>query len=554
MKRDLRKLHNSRFELLVVGGGIYGAIVFWLATVLGLKCALIEQADFGHATSANSQKIIHGGLRYLQTMDINRLWQSLRERNRLMWLAPHLVHPLKCAMPFYGHGLKGKEAFKAAACFYNAIADLFYARTNQPVKLPPVSLIGREAFIGLFPDLKNRRHTGAAAWYEGICQNTERLVLSFIKTADKLGGVAANYVKALNYREFPDDRVAVSVRDEMTNQPFEILTARVINCTGPWYKNTVANIDGGSGSYGQDFAVGINLVTRQILSEHTAIGLSNSPDGSSRLFFVVPWCDKSIIGTKWLHVSASVDRYEPEEAVCSNFMDQFNRTCPEAHLSMDDLEQVHWGFVPCRRNIRRSEPPSIAKRFRILDASRRKNGTIVNVLGVKYTTAADVAGRALKVAFPELRMNLRAKLRLVDGEIENFLGFRAETIEKWKGRMSESLIERLATIYGTEFEAMLSEGNIGTTDDADKNDCVALSDLLNAQTLYAVRQEMAEKLSDVVFRRTEPGATGSPCQSTLQTIGRVLAGELGWSHARLEQEIEGVNQAFPALVSRRRLF
>ena len=126
MRRDLRKLENSCFDLLVVGGGIYGAVVFWMAAASGLKGALIEQADFGHATSANSQKIIHGGLRYLQTMDITRLWQSLRERNRLIRLAPHLVHPLRCTMPLHGRGTRGKDAFAVASLLYNSVANLFF--------------------------------------------------------------------------------------------------------------------------------------------------------------------------------------------------------------------------------------------------------------------------------------------------------------------------------------------------------------------------------------------------------------------------------------------
>lgn len=550
MKRDLRKLDNSHFDVLVVGGGIYGAVVFWMATVAGLKAALIEQADFGHATSANSQKIIHGGLRYLQTMDIARLWQSLRERNRLMWLAPHLVHPLRCTMPFYGHGLKGRETLAAAACLYNSVANLFYALSKHPVKLPGASLIGRSEFLGIFPELGRRRNAGAAVWYEGICQNTERLVLSFIKSADRLGGVGANYVKALRYRELPDDRVAVHVVDKISNQTFEILSEHVINCTGPWYEETTANIDVGSVFRRQDFAVGLNLVTKQILSDNTAIGLSHSPGGSSRLFFVVPWCEKSIIGTKWLHADTSIDRFVLEQAVCADFMNQFNRACPEANLSVQDIEQIHWGFVPCRRMIRRSETPSIATKFRILDASRRKKGRIINVLGVKFTTAADVARRALRAVLPKLRMDLSSESQLVDGVIDDFLGFRSEMIKKWKGRMSESLVERLAINYGTEFETMLWEGNIRATIDTDSQLRISSSELLNAQTLFAARQEMAEKLSDVVFRRTEKGSAGRPSKSTLQEIGLVLAAELGWSHSRLETEIEGVNQAFPRMDSK----
>ena len=457
-------------------------------------------------------------------------------------------------MPLHGRGTRGKEAFAVASLLYNSVANLFYAHAKQPVKLPGASLIGRAEFLDLFPELNQRRHAGAAAWYEGICQNTERLVLSFIKSADRSGGIAANYVKALKYRELPDDRVAVSARDQISNQSFEILTKRVINCTGPWYEKTFANIDGGSVSHRQNFAVGFNLVTRQILSEHTAIGLSRPPGGGSRLFFVVPWCNKSIIGTKWLPVDTSVERYELEEAVCSDFVNQFNRACPEANLKMCDVERVHWGFVPCRRIIRRNETPSLSTKFRIDDAGRRKKGRIINVLGVKYTTAADVARRALKAVFPELRMDSYSESQLVDGEIEDFLGFRAEAIKKWKGRMDENLVERLAIIYGTEFEKMLSEGNIRMTPEPGRHEKVAPHLLSNAQTLFAVRREMAQRLSDVVFRRTEQGSTGRPSRSSLQEIGRVLAVELDWSSTRLEREINGVNQASPAFVSQGRSF
>ena len=114
MKRNLGMLENEEFDLLIVGGGIYGATTAREAVLRGLKVALIERGDFGHATSSNSLKIIHGGLRYLQHGDFRRMRRSIRARSSLLRIAPHLVDPIKFVMPTYGHFFKGREVMTLA--------------------------------------------------------------------------------------------------------------------------------------------------------------------------------------------------------------------------------------------------------------------------------------------------------------------------------------------------------------------------------------------------------------------------------------------------------
>src|SRR5829696_2896091 len=99
MKRNLERLANQKFDILIVGGGIHGAVAAWDAALRGLSVALIERGDFGSGTSQNSLKIIHGGLRYLQDANLSRIRTMARERSTWMKIAPHLVHPLKCVMP-----------------------------------------------------------------------------------------------------------------------------------------------------------------------------------------------------------------------------------------------------------------------------------------------------------------------------------------------------------------------------------------------------------------------------------------------------------------------
>jgi glycerol-3-phosphate dehydrogenase len=114
MVRNLTNLSRHTYDVLVIGGGIYGACVAWDAALRGLSVALVEKGDFGHATSSNSLRVIHGGLRYLQHGDIRRVRRSIQERAAFMRIAPHLVHPLPILIPTYGHSLRGKEIFSIA--------------------------------------------------------------------------------------------------------------------------------------------------------------------------------------------------------------------------------------------------------------------------------------------------------------------------------------------------------------------------------------------------------------------------------------------------------
>jgi glycerol-3-phosphate dehydrogenase len=121
MIRNLAQLSKQRYDVVVIGGGIYGVCVAWDAALRGLSVALVEKGDFGHATSSNTLRIIHGGLRYLQHGDVRRLRQSTHERTVFMRIAPHLVHPLPFLIPTYGHAMRGKTALSLASCFYDHI-------------------------------------------------------------------------------------------------------------------------------------------------------------------------------------------------------------------------------------------------------------------------------------------------------------------------------------------------------------------------------------------------------------------------------------------------
>ena len=121
MQRDVQALASNSYDLLVIGAGVYGLFAAWDAAMRGLRVALIDRGDFGNATSSNSLRVIHGGLRYLQHGDIRRMRISIRERATLMRIAPDLVNPLPFLIPTYGWAMKGKPALTAAVKIHDIV-------------------------------------------------------------------------------------------------------------------------------------------------------------------------------------------------------------------------------------------------------------------------------------------------------------------------------------------------------------------------------------------------------------------------------------------------
>ena len=136
MERNLKKLADEHFDLLIIGGGINGVAAAWEASLRGLKTALVERRDFGAETSAGSLKIVHGGLRYLQHLDLRRMRESIRERSTLLYVAPHLVYPLPFLVPTYGHLLKGPELMAAAVLANEVISLDRNQRIRDPARSP----------------------------------------------------------------------------------------------------------------------------------------------------------------------------------------------------------------------------------------------------------------------------------------------------------------------------------------------------------------------------------------------------------------------------------
>src|SRR5471032_1610717 len=197
MTRDLDQLTGRAFDLLVVGGGIYGLTIAYDAAQRGLSVALIERGDFGGGASFNHLRTIHGGLRYLQSMAIGRARESVRERRTLARIAPHAVEPLPFALPLYRSLMRGKMAMRAGFLLDRLVA---FGRNNgvpASLRLPGGRVVSRGTAIQRFPGLKRQGLTGAAVFYDYVTLEPDRLTFSYAQAAVEHGAVLANHVEAV---------------------------------------------------------------------------------------------------------------------------------------------------------------------------------------------------------------------------------------------------------------------------------------------------------------------------------------------------------------------
>lgn len=537
MKRNLATLTNTVYDVLIIGGGIYGACVAWEASLRGLTVGLVEKSDFGSATSANSLKTIHGGLRYLQNADFKRMRESIHERKTLMRIAPHLVHPLPVLIPTYGHGTKGKEALSIAM----AINDLVSCDRNQlqdrQKHIPRGRVISRQQCERVIPGMKTEGLTGAAIFHDAQVYNSERLTLAFLKSATEAGAQIANYVAVNGFVQQDNCITGVQAEDVLSGDTFEIQAKTVVNTTGPWINQVLGLLKEGHPGSKTGLAQAMNLVTRPLFNDY-AVGLS----GSNRLFFVAPWRGKSMIGT-W----QGVNNQEPEmfkitEETIQGFIDQFNQVYPAAQLTREDVSMVHAGLLPCSGVDPKTGEPVMTKQYQIRDHAQDGFTGLISVQGVKYTTARDVAQKVVNYLFKswgkKSPKSVSSVTPIYGGQIEDFTAFLNQAMVRKKSEgWTEETIRRLVYNYGSSYPDVLSyymkkQSNASEIERA----------VLKAEVLHAIDQEMAQKLSDVVLRRTELGSAGNPDYEALKLCAETMGSVLGWSRVKIEQELHEVSQ------------
>jgi len=555
MQRNLERLSDQLFDVLVVGGGIHGAIAAWDASLRGLSVALIERGDFGSATSQNSLKMIHGGLRYLRDGNLMRIRMMARERTTWMRIAPHLVHPLACITPTYPKLSRGRLAMGFALTI-NDLLSYDRNRLPDPGKyLPPGEMITNEECARFLPGLDVSGLTGGVIWHDAQMFSSERLLLEFVLSADQAGAAVANYVEAAGFLHQGKKITGVQARDVLSGSQFNIQSRVTLNCSGAWIDKLLERLGKSFTHPNYSASIALNLIIPQVWAGY-AVGLPSQPahrrertdrKRHSQMFFIVPWRDKSIIGTWHIPWWYPPDEFRLTEGLVQDFIDEVNTAHPGLNLSLEDILHVHWGFLPTEDRGRQGEQVNLVREGTVIDHQAKDSlSGLISVLGVKYTTARAVAEQAVDLATKKLGAEgsecQTHTTPVRGGQIEGFQDYLTRAHALSPEGVSPEIIEHLVYTYGSEhthlLKYILKQPDLGKRLDPN-------FPVIRAELVHAVRQEMAQTLSDVICRRTELGATGLPTQETLRTCAELMGKELGWDPSRQSMEIEALIQTYP---------
>ena len=554
-----RTIATSTVDVAVVGGGIQGATIACRVAQAGFSVALFDKGDFAAATSANSLKIIHGGIRYLQHGNIKRIRESIRCRREMMRLFPHLTRPLPCLMPVYGHGLRGRETMRLAFAFYDLIAFDRNRGLTEKKCLPPTGWLSPVNTAATIPGLASAGLTGSALWYDTLATNTERLTLEYIKMAARHGAMVANYCEATEPLIDHGRLHGFYVRDILNGAEHKVNCRLLVNAAclfrqaGPWLERLAGSLSAmpaQSDAPPPRWATAINLVVKKRFFGDYAVGLEG-PDSfadpyslvprGKRLFFFVPWRGAyTMIGTNYGRWAGTGDFVA--EALLSQMLADINRIYPAAALKPEDVSFFHAGLLPIAAGDDGLDPmPELETKGRFIDHAEDGAAGLVSVNGVKYTTAPALASQLLRYL-----------------EKNHLAGLPRENRYQATGREKPDFAAALAAL-GSEYEkieAHLMEGYGESWRDvfryvASKPTEAAepwlIPGLLRAELRYFIHEEMAITLADVVFRRTGLASAECPSEDVLRALAETMGAELAWDEAESERQIQAVLAVFAPL-------
>ena len=489
-ERALEELGSCVFDVLVIGGGIVGSRVALDAARCGLRVALVDAGDFGGATSGASARLIHGGLRYLETGDVRLVRASLRERDVLASrVAPHLVRPL----PFVLSANGGKRRARCAAglLLYSALSDF---RRPLPRFATP------EEVASLVPPLRAHDLDSHVVFREATT-NDSRLTLATVTAAARSGAVVANYLRASAPELVPGGISCVALRGP---EGALVLRCRaVVNATGPWVDRMRKMEDSGCGPISR-LSKGVHLVLQPYEPWRAAVAVSLE---GGRHLYAVPCEGRVLLGT-------TDDEYEGDPAGVAAEPEEVSSLLQTAgeFLRPEMLREgrVISAFAGLRVLPRGGTATLDASRGHLIGVGPRG---MVSVAGGKLTTHRRIALDALRNLPDAVRPR---RLRLSDASLSGAL---APRFMEAYSPLDSSTVQHLLSLYGGETPGLLARGNVSP--DALERVTLGAPDLW-AQVYHAVREEWAVTADDIIYRRTTLGLRGFDTPQIRRKISTIL--------------------------------
>ncbi|MEM7219646.1 MAG: FAD-dependent oxidoreductase [Pseudomonadota bacterium] len=407
MRRDLDRLATEHFDLLVVGAGGHGVFAAADASRRGLRVALVDAGDIGGATTGNSLRTMHGGVRYLQYLQLGRTLESIREQALLRAMAPDYTEALPFLMPSSGWGLRGPLGLFAGLNIHQALRLATTHGINGGQHLPRSRVLSRTRYTERVPGIDVEHLSGGALWHEVQLLDSGALCVALAQEAARQGACVANYVRvdALNYQ---GERCrGARCTDVLTGAALNIEAAHTLNAAGPWatdFYTATAPVKPLPVALNDS----MNVLLRERLFEGQAVAIPSSRRvegeavaAANRMYFAVPWRGRTVVGTvqeRWVDGPTCV-RDHPHHLAA--FLADLNGAMPAAGLTADDVAHVYWGRVPTEDAP--TETGELRRNAREVIDHRERDGVggLHTIVGVKLTTARAVAEQAIDAVVQE---------------------------------------------------------------------------------------------------------------------------------------------------------
>jgi glycerol-3-phosphate dehydrogenase len=519
----LEALAGGEVQVLVVGGGVVGAGVALDAVTRGLSVGLVEARDFGSGTSSRSSKLIHGGLRYLEQLNVGLVREALSERSLLLQrLAPHLVRPVSFLFPFSHHW---ERAYVGAGV---AAYDTLGWSAGQARGLPGHRQLTRRGALRLAPALRRSALTGALVYWDAQVDDA-RLVTTLVRTAAGYGARVASRTQVTGFLREGERVTGVRATDLETGDKLEIHAQQVVNATGVW-TDEIQEMVGGRGSINVRASKGVHLVVPRDRIHSTTGIIVRTP---SSVLFVIPWGRHWIIGTT--DTDWSLDKAHPaaSRADIDYVLGQVNRVLA-VPLTRDDVEGVYAGLRP----LLAGESESTTRLSREHTVAHPVPGLVL-IAGGKYTTYRVMARDAVDAVAHGLDGKVAPSctdavpLAGADGFIAlwNARHALARSAGLHVARI-EHLLHRYGSLIGEVLDLIAADPALGRP-------LAGADDYLRAEIVYAASHEGARHLDDVLARRTHASIeTWDRGLTAAEDAASLMAGPMKWKPRQVARELE----------------
>lgn len=516
MKRDFAALQGD-FDLLVCGGGIYGAWTAYDAALRGLRVALVEQGDWAGATSSASSKLIHGGLRYLETYDFKLVRKALKERRLLLQIAPHRVWPLRFGVPVYADSRNGTLLLKAGLTLYDTLAGF----PGEPMRHHH---FWQREFSRHFPFLNEGGLHGGFTYGDAQTDDA-RLVLELVAGALAHGAVCVNYAKLVAWNEQGGKVCGAEVRDAVGGGALQVRARQCVSTTGQWTTQTA------QGREWCRLSKGVHLVL-PALPTGEAILLTAKKDG--RVFFIIPWYGRTLLGTTDTDYSGDIDNVVVEEADVEYLLEAASGYLKQAWTKADVIGR--YAGVRVMKQSDAAHPSAASRDWELKTAS---NG-LHHAIGGKLTSAREDAAVIVDTACAKLGVDAACASKgrgLPWKPQQDFAAWAAEMAAQAQrlgidADSAQWLMRRHGVRIAQVFDIVAEAPQLAVRIDAGLP-------FVYADLLLCARDEMAVHLSDLLRRRLPLLILAKPDAAQLHHLAELLASVLGWDERRIGEEVKG---------------